>query len=258
MPVDPFERNREAWDRQTSRWTVPVSPEQVAAARRGEWSVVLTPTRPVPREWFGELKGARVLCLASGGGQQSPILAAAGAVVTSLDASPVQLGRDRDVAKRDGLAIRCEEGDMRDLSRFKDGSFDLVFHPCSNCFVPDPRPVWREAARVLRDGGALLSGFSLPVGWLVDPEKDEKGVIDVRFKVPFSDEEQLPPDMLARLQAKGEPLSFGHTLEAQLAGQLEAGLVLTGFFEDNWAPGTSALGDRIPLFAATRAVKTRL
>lgn len=256
--ADPFERNRAAWDGQTSRWTMPVPPETVAKARRGELSLLLTPTRIVPRAWLGRVEGERILCLASGGGQQAPLLAACGGVVTSLDASPVQLGRDREVAEREGLSLRCEEGDMRELSRFADGSFDLVFHPCSNCFVPDPRPVWREAARVLREGGVMLSGFCLPTVWLVDPEKDGKGVIDVRFKVPFSDEEQLPPDMLARLEANGEPLSFGHTLEAQLAGQLEAGFVITDFYEDSWEPGVSAIGDRIALFAATRAVKTRL
>lgn len=253
-----FVYNRAAWDQLQNRWTVPVSRETVAKARQGVVELLLTPSKAVPREWYGELKGSRVLCLASGGGQQAPVLAAAGASVTSFDASPEQLKRDRDVALREGLELRREEGDMRDLSRFPDGSFDLVFHPCSNCFVPDPRPVWREAARVLRPGGALLAGFCLPTGWLVDPEKDEKGIIDVRFKLPFSDEEQLPPDMLARLKAKGEPLSFGHTLETQLAGQLEAGLVITGFYEDSWAPGVSAIGDRIALFAATRAVKTRV
>ncbi|MGK3885416.1 class I SAM-dependent methyltransferase, partial [Enterococcus faecium] len=70
--------NREAWDRQAAagnRWTVPVGPEVIAAARRGDWGVVLTPSRPVPREWFPPLDGLNVLCLASGGGQQGPVLA---------------------------------------------------------------------------------------------------------------------------------------------------------------------------------------
>lgn len=258
--LDTFAYNREAWDKQVASgnpWTVPVTADQVAAARRGDWSVVLTPVKPVPREWFGALRGARVLGLASGGGQQGPILAAAGASVVVLDASPAQLSRDRDAAARDGLDLRAEEGDMRDLSRFPDGSFDLVFHPVSNCFVPDPRPVWREAARVLKPGGALLAGFCLPAYWLVDAEKDEKGVIDVRYRLPYSDQDQLSPDELARLIARGEPLAFGHTLEAQLAGQLDAGLAITGFFEDTWAPGRSAIADRLACFAATRAVKPR-
>ena len=144
---------------------------------------------------------------------------------------------------------------MRDLARFPDGAFDLVFHPVSNCFVPDPRPVWREAARVLRPGGRLLAGFCLPHMFLVDPEKDDAGVIDVRFRLPYSDIDQMTPEEVARLRAKGEPLSWGHTLDALIGGQLESGLVIKGFYEDNWPPGRTALGDRIACFAATLAVK---
>ena len=97
-PVDIRAHNRAAWDRQVeggNEWTVPVAAEVIAAAQRGEWQVVLTPTRPVPREWFGDLTSRDVLCLASGGGQQAPILAAAGARVTSFDNSPRQLAQDR-------------------------------------------------------------------------------------------------------------------------------------------------------------------
>ena len=76
--------NRGAWDAKVAhgnRWTLPVGPDAIAATRRGEWSIVLTPEKPVPRAWFPPLAGARVLCLAGAGGQQAPILAAAGARV---------------------------------------------------------------------------------------------------------------------------------------------------------------------------------
>ena len=90
--------NRSAWDQEVDRgnkWTLPVSDEEIAAARVGGWDIVLTPTKPVPKEWFPELEGLDVLCLASGGGQQGPILAAAGASVTVFDNSPKQLEQDR-------------------------------------------------------------------------------------------------------------------------------------------------------------------
>ena len=93
-------------------WTVPVSPDVIAAARLGQWSVVLTPHKPVPREWFGPINGASVLCLASGGGQQGPVLAAAGAKVTVLDNSPAQLAQDQDVAERAGLKLALHLGEM--------------------------------------------------------------------------------------------------------------------------------------------------
>ena len=81
-----------------------------------------------------------MLCLASGGGQQGPILAAAGANVTVFDNSPRQLAQDRLVADREGLAIETVLGDMADLSAFPDARFDLIVHPVSNVFVPDVRP----------------------------------------------------------------------------------------------------------------------
>ena len=123
--------NGAAWDRAVedrSEWSRPVSSKVIASAKRGEWGIVLTPEEKVPREWFGEIKGKDVLCLASGGGQQAPILAAAGANVTSFDNSAKQLEQDKFVAERDGLEIRLEQGDAADLSRFADSSFDLIFH----------------------------------------------------------------------------------------------------------------------------------
>src|SRR4051795_6560866 len=118
--------NRRAWDRQVergNRWTVPVGPEEVARARRGDWRIILTPTRPVPDDWFPPLVGLDVLCLASGGGQQGPLLAAAGANVTVLDNSPGQLAQDRLVAEREGLHIELIEGDAADMAMLVDRSF---------------------------------------------------------------------------------------------------------------------------------------
>ena len=127
--------NRAAWDKNVERqnqWTVPISTETVRRARQGEFELLLTPTKPVPMNWFPELDGTPTLCLASGGGQQGPLLAAAGAVVTVFDNSPKQLEQDRLVANRDGLVIETVKGDMADLSMFADQSFDLIVHPVSN------------------------------------------------------------------------------------------------------------------------------
>src|SRR6202034_4651561 len=93
---DPVAHNRAAWDREVesgNEWTQPVGPEVIARARAGDWSVVLIGYQPVPRNWFpAELAGVEVLCLASGGGQQAPVLSAAGAAVTILDNSTLPLG----------------------------------------------------------------------------------------------------------------------------------------------------------------------
>jgi len=248
--------NRHAWDRQVekgNRWTVPVGPEEIAAARRGEWQVVLTPTRPVPRDWFPPLAGLDVLCLASGGGQQTPLLAAAGASVTVLDNSSAQLAQDRLVAQREGLPIETVRGDMADLSAFSDSRFGLVFHPCSNCFVPQVRPVWREAFRVLKRGGVLLAGFGNPALYIFDDALAEKGELVVRHAVPYSDLTSLTEEERRRYTDKDEPLVYGHTLEDQVGGQMDAGFVLTGFYEDR--DPAHPLAKFLPAFIATRAVK---
>jgi SAM-dependent methyltransferase len=249
--------NRRAWDRQVetqNRWTVPVGPEVTAAARRGEWSVLLTPTKPVPRDWFPPLAGVDLLCLASGGGQQGPVLAAVGARVTVFDNSPRQLARDREVALRDGLSIETVEGDMRDLSVFADATFGLVFHPCSNGFVPDVLPVWREAFRVLRRGGLLLAGFINPAYFIFDDAAaTDRGELVVRHSIPYSDLESLTEEERRRYTDQDEPLSFGHSLEDQIGGQLRAGFVLTGFMEDSLPD--HPLARYLPTTIATRAVK---
>ena len=173
-----IEHNRAAWNRESAdggEWSRPVTPEVVAAARAGEWTVVLTPTKPVPAAWFGDLRGKDVLCLASGGGQQAPVLAAAGANVVSYDLSDEQLAKDRAVAEREGLALHCVRGDMSDLSALPSEAFDLVFHPVSNVFVPDVAPVWRECHRVLRPGGRLLAGMMNPCFFLFDHDDVERG-----------------------------------------------------------------------------------
>ncbi len=256
--ADPVAHNRLAWDLQVDRgneWSRPVSPEVIEDARAGRWSVVLIGYRPVDRSWFpADLSGCRVLCLASGGGQQGPTLAAAGAEVTVFDNSPRQLGQDEMVAKRDGLRLRTVLGDMRDLGAFADGSFDLVFHPVSNLFVPELGPVWRECFRVLCPGGGLLAGFLNPDVYLFDAEiLDGRGELVVRHRLPYSDVTHLEPGERERLWGSGAPLEYSHSLSAQIGGQLAAGFVITGFDE---APHHSdATAEWMPGYFATRAVK---
>ena len=203
--------NRAAWDKAVENkieWSIPVTPEITAAARHGEWHIILTPTIPVPRTWFPvDLHGVDVLCLASGGGQQGPVLAAAGATVTVFDNSPRQLAQDRYVAGRDNLVIRTVEGDMRDLSVFADASFDLIVHPVSNLFVPEIRPVWQEASRVLRPGGSILAGFLNPVTYIFDIRKaDEERVLEVKYAIPFSDLTSTSDEERQQLIDEGSPM----------------------------------------------------
>lgn len=247
--------NRDAWNgyvEQGNRWSAAVSAEEIAKAKQGEWSVYLTEEKATPRDWFGDIEGKNVLCLASGGGQQVPTLAAAGAVVTSFDNSPKQLQLDAMVAEREGLDIRIEEGDMRDLSRFANDSFDLIFHPCSNLFIPDVRPVWLECFRVLRSGGSLLAGFLKPIEYIFDEAQEDKGILEVKHPLPFS---SLDVYGEAYLRENNSAAEYSHSLESQLGGQLEAGFILKDLFEAHREKGTSPKAELYPSYLATRAVK---
>lgn len=256
VEMDVWSHNSLAWDAEVgrgNRWTVPVSPAEVAQAREGHVSIVLTPAKIVPRHWLGPLDGTRVLCLAAGGGQQAPLLAAAGAKVTVFDASPRQLDRDREVAVRENLPLDIVRGDMADLSRFGDETFDLIVHPVSNSFVPYVRPVWREAYRALRPGGHLLAGFMNPIVYCFDEQKYNQGILELRHALPYSDLAVRTPEELAALAAEGRPLEFGHSLEDQIGGQIAAGFAIVGFYEDSM--NGSPCDPLFPTCIATRALK---
>lgn len=251
--------NKASWDKQAkaqSPWSQPVSTALIEAARGGQWDIYLTPT-PLPKTWLGDVKDKEILCLASAGGQQAPLLAALGARVTVLDISPEQLQHDRMVAERDHLDLSTIEGDMRDLSVFADHTFDLIFHPISNHYVPDVRPVWQECYRVLKAGGVLLASFYNPVIFIGDrdPAYMDKGIIYPRYRIPYSDIKDLEPGRLEQKSANNEAFVFGHSLNDLIGGQLAAGFMISGFIEDD-QPHPRFLVDRyLPTFIATRAVK---
>jgi SAM-dependent methyltransferase len=249
--------NREAWNREVqsgkNRWSQPVDSETIARAKQGNFSLLLTENIPVPHKWFPPLQGADVLCLASGGGQQGPILAAVGARVTVFDNSPAQLQQDRLVAERELLLIHTVEGDAADLSVFANESFDLVFNPVSTVFMPDVRIVWKECARVLRPGGILMTGFMNPVHYIFDLYKMDEGILELANSIPYSDLNSISKEDLHEHMEKGLPLEFGHSLTDLLGGQCAVGFVITDLYEDYMLE--SPLHNYHPNYMATRAVK---
>ena len=58
------------WIEEGWEWGRPVTHEVFTAAVSGDWDVNLTPAKMVPHSWFGDLKGKKVLGLASGGGMR--------------------------------------------------------------------------------------------------------------------------------------------------------------------------------------------
>ena len=98
------------------------------------------------------------------------------------------------------------EGDMRDLSEFADGSFDLVFHPSANLLIPDIRSAWRTSFRVLRPQSRLPARFVNPVAYVSNCACSEKGEVVVRHAVPYSDLTSLGKEKQQRWLDAGQPL----------------------------------------------------
>ena len=235
------------WIEEGWEWGTPISHEVYAAAAQGDWDVQLTPTKMVPHEWFGDLRGKKILGLASGGGQQMPIFAALGAECTVLDYSSKQIESERMVAEREGYEITIIQGDMTKPLPFEDNTFDLIFHPVSNCYVKEVIPIWKECFRVLKPGGYLLSGVDHYINYIVDEE--EKEIVNSLPFDPLSNEEQRK-----QLEREDAGMQFSHSLEEQITGQLEAGFTLLDLYEDT--NGEGRLHElNIPTFLAMRSVK---
>jgi len=235
------------WVKEGWEWGKPITHEIYVDAVNGKWDVLLTPTIPVPHEWFGGLRGKRLLGLASGGGQQMPIFAALGAECTVLDYSHMQLESERMVAGREGYDINMVRADMTKPLPFADGEFDIIFHPVSNCYVEDVLPIWKECFRVLKNGGVLLAGLDNGVNFAFDSSENE-----VTYTLPFNPLKNEEQRMM--LEAEDGGMQFSHTIDEQIGGQLAAGFRLTNVYGD-----TNGIGNlhehNIHTFWATRAVK---
>ena len=235
------------WVEEGWEWGQPISHEEYVRTTEGNWDMLLTPTKPVPHRWFGDLKGKKVLGLASGGGQQMPIFAALGAECTVLDYSLKQLESERMVAAREGYSIEILRADMTNPLPFADETFDLIFHPVSNCYVEKVEPIFRECYRILKHGGALLGGYDNCVNYLVD-ENEERIVNAMPFN-PLLNEEHRK-----LLEDTDCGMQFSHTIEEQLGGQLKAGFRLTDLYGDT--NGSGRLHElNIECYMAVRAVK---
>ncbi len=232
----------EGWE-----WSIPVSHEAFLDAKNGQWDVVLTPNKVVPKSWFGELKGKKILGLASGGGQQMPIFVALGALVTCLDYSQRQLDQEAVVAKREGYEIKLVKADMTKRLPFDDESFDLIFHPVSNVYIEQVEPVFKECYRILKKGGILLSGLDNGLNFAFD-EEDGKILFDLPFN-PLIDQEQY--DYMVK---HDYGIQFSHTITEQIGGQLKAGFRLIDLYEDTNKSGMLK-DNNIPTFLATKVEK---
>jgi SAM-dependent methyltransferase len=234
-------RNQKAWNQRVAegnRWTIPVAETQIASAKAGNPHILLSPTIAVPQSWLGLLSGKEILALASGGGQQGPLLAAAGANVTVFDLSDQQLQQDKETAQKFGLNLNCVQGSADCLSAFGNGQFDLIINPCSNCYFEHLEPVWSECARVLKPGGEILFCFTNPVAYCFDDNCEA-----IVKSLPVIDEDD------------DGAFEFSHSLNLQIGSLCRAGFGVTDLFEDNYEPECDYCLKYFPAFVNVRATR---
>jgi ubiquinone/menaquinone biosynthesis C-methylase UbiE len=177
-----------------------------------------------------------------------PIFAALGARVTVLDYSEKQLASERLVAEREGYNIEIIKADMTKTLPFNDETFDILFHPVSNCYIENVYHLWNECFRILKSGGILLAGMDNGLNFLFDDDEKSLEIVNKLPYNPLKDKNQLK-----KLEESDDGIQFSHTLEEQIGGQLKAGFILQELYEDYNTTGL--LKEYAPSFLATKAVK---
>lgn len=105
-------------------------------------------------------------------------------------------------------------------------------------FLPEQGPILAAA-------GADVTVFDNSNGQF------EKGRLELKYSIPYADIDHLD-DPKVKEVAEAEGFSWGHTLEEQIQGQISAGFVIAGFYEDR---GCALLDQYINTSMATKAVK---
>ncbi|TCN07631.1 methyltransferase family protein [Bacillus sp. BK006] len=243
--------NSKMWDEWASaggEWSLAINHQDFVKATEGNFDIYLTPCKPVPHNWFIPFKEAKILGLASGGGQQCPVFAAQHAEVTVFDYSDKQLELEKMASTREGYSIDLVKGDMSKTFPFEDDTFDMIFNPVSNCYIQDVEHVWQECFRVLKKGGVLLSGFANPALYLFG--EDEKA-LQVVNKLPYDGTKNTVENDEELIKNGG--VQFSHSLETQIGGQLKAGFTLQDLYEDHHHKGK--ITEYMPCYIATKSIK---
>jgi len=182
-----------------------------------------------------------------GEGRVTRDLAKRGHRVASVDATRplIRLARDADPA---GMYVRCDAAALP----FADESFDLAVFYNSLMDIDDMESAVREAARVLRQGGAMAACVTHPIadaGHFTSREADAAFVIEDTY---LGSRRWLD----ISIERDGLFMDFAgwaYSLEGYFGALERAGLVIEAVRE----PAGEQRWDRIPNFLMWRAIKTR-
>ncbi|HEY0984005.1 class I SAM-dependent methyltransferase [Schlesneria sp.] len=208
-------QNRAAWDRLS---------DGSQFAHRATDEECLDPIKTLDgRGWLPKsVAGMDVLCLASGGGWQSILYAAAGARVTVVDLSEGMLSLDEREAARRRLSVKTIHASMDDLSMLQDQSFDIVHQPVSTCYVPDLLRVYSEIARVCRDGGVYISQHKQPTSAQITHRNERNHFV---IGIEYYHEGPLPRTEDTSYRERGA-VEYLHRWDELVGGLCRSGFVI--------------------------------
>ncbi len=232
--MDIYEANSKAWDaevRNNNYWTRPVSDESIESARKGKPGLWISPFKMVPLTWLEPIRGKKVLNLCGGGGQQTPILAAYGCDVTTVDISAAQIQQDREALRKYDLTAQLIRANILDMD-FPDSSFEAVIMPQALNFIDDIDRVFKMIRKLIVDGGHFMFGTANPILYTFD-EKVQERKLRMKYTIPFADTTSLSEKELQRRVAKNDTVEFSHTLETVLGGVIGSGFIIDGFYTDD-------------------------
>lgn len=180
--------------------------------------------------------GMRVLEVGAGPGTFTRHMAGRGARLTVTDLSPVQLAdsqRRMNEAGLSGAVAEYRVADVRDLSHWADGSFDLAVAyggPLSYVFEDAPVAL-RELLRVTRPGGTVLASVMSALGAC---RHLLPGVVDIIAE--YGDDAN---DAVLRTGDLRPVQPTGHVCLMYRAGEIpglvaEAGGAVAGMSASNW------------------------
>ncbi|MDX1951542.1 MAG: class I SAM-dependent methyltransferase [Verrucomicrobiota bacterium] len=211
-----------------------------------------------PENWLeGNVQGKPILCLASGGGLQSALLAAAGAIVTVLDISGEMLRLDREIAAEHHLQLQTIQGTMEDLSMFGSGSFQVVLQPVSSCYIPQLHRLHAEVARILEPKGIYISQHKQPASLQGDalPHPGAGGYL---VRTLYNHAGALPQTSPC-LHREWEMVEFLHPWETLIGGLCRAGFVVEDLVEPQQKVGDANFLERsryLPPYVKIKARRT--
>jgi hypothetical protein len=103
----------------------------------------------------------------------------------------------------------------------------------------------------------LISSFYNPVLFVFErnDELSSKRLSKPKYSIPYSDIQSLDEIEYKSKISKGESVVFGHSLEEQINGQINAEFLIAGFYEDEHPSPRFLIEKFMPTMIATKAIK---